>query len=626
MATPLNEGKSIAQKLHENLTWMRENGASTEEQHAEIAKAQAALDRQSATEKETARTPGTVQKVAEAVVSGLPGAQRAVAGYRGALSLAGVGDETPEEALAQQKEDVASLPGKARIPLQMLGGTPAAVLAAPLGVAGGGAAVGAAMGADAPAESIRERLKNTAVNAGVGAVAGKALQLGGRGIANIANRTGLTDKVAGVIDKISPKLGAASGTRGQVNAAFADRQDILDAIGDKGVSAGRKVVDDIANTKARAAELYGVAKQDTQAIDDPRVTALLNDPQVAKVMEAVSGIRSASGTPLPRVSGPETVPTALSGMGVPQARYEELMALAKQRGGMTTGVDILAPELKGASAGGVELPDPDALAKLKRYLYDAAQGRQDSPLNIKQDEARALMPKVDEIRSVLHEVSPAWKQADAFYADAKGREEAFAQGFDAFRHANNPSGEQLPTHTAEAMMRDITEPRYPNEPKQAMARRVAAFRDGVKASIAKGVRGSVVDENAASALRTPGLAPDQETQEIRGLTTTDSETRAAMEALIANKRGQVLSAPREVHIPESEVAYHRGPIRAAINALVRGPNRIGTPLGQGLIQQRQASRGLMGSEIERRAAGETLQQYLARLAAGTAAAQATRKP
>lgn len=625
MATPLNEGKSIAQKLHENLTWMRENGASNEEQHAEIAKAQAALDRKSSTEREEAQKPGTVQKMAEAVVSGFPGAQRAVAGYRGALSLAGIGDETPEEALTQQRENVESLPGKARIPLQMLGGAPAAALVAPLGVAGGGAAIGGAMGVDAPAEDIGERLKNTAFGAGTGAVAGKALQLGGRGIANVANRTGLTDKLAGAVNRISPKLGASSGTRGQVNAAFQDRKDILRAIGDDGVPAAKKQIDRIAETNARANELYGLAKQDTRAIEDPRLLAILEDPQVAKAMEAVSGIRSASGAPLPRSAAPETVPTSLSGMGVSQARYEELMAVARKRGGMNTGVDVLAPELKGTEAGGVELPDPDALAKLKRYLYDAAQGRQDSPLNIKQDEARALIPKVDEIRTILHEVSPAWKEADAFYANAKGQEEAFTQGFDAFRRSANPSGEQLPTNTAEAMMKTISEPRYPNEPKEAMAARVEAFRDGIRASMAKSVRGSVVDEKARSALSTPAFAGDEETQQVRGLSTGNKSSREAMEQLLATKRGTAMSTPRDTQVPESALAYHAGRIREALNALIRSPNKIGTAAGQDMIQQRQGSPSLLSRELGMRKAGESLQDYLARVSTATLAGQATRK-
>lgn len=624
MATPLDGEKSIAQKLHENLTWMREHGASVEEQHAEIAKAQAAIDRKNQADQDAATKIGPAQKVAEAVVSGLPGAQRAVAGYRGALSLAGIGSETPDEALSQQKEDVASLPGTARIPLQLLGGAPAAALAAPLGVTGGGAAIGAAFGADRPAESLGERAKNMAVEGAIGGVAGKALQLGGRGIANVANRVGLPDKLAALTDRISPKLAASSGTRGQVNQAFQDRADILGAVGDEGATAGKLQTDRIAATKAKAADLYDAARQDKGVVEDPRVAALLKDPQVAKAMEVVSGIREASGNPLPRSEAPQTVPASLSSMGVPQARYEQLMALAQKRGGMNTGIQFLAPELKGVEAAGVEMPDPEAIHALKRYLYDAAQGRADSPLGIKQDEARALMPKVDELRNVLHEISPAWKEADAFYSDAKGQEEAFKHGFDAFRKSYNPSGEQLPTNTVEAMQAEIAKPRFPNESPEAMQNRVEAFRSGIRAAMGEGVRGSPVEAKARAALGTTPFLGDEQTQRVRSLAFDDPAKQSAMEQIIATKRGAAKTAPRPETIRPSEAAYHSGPKRMAISALISNPDRLNTSLGQNLIQMRQADPQLLADELAKAKGGDKISKAIADLLALSGAGQATR--
>lgn len=553
----------------------------------------------------------TAEPYIDALVSGVPGAQRAVAGFSNLLSHAGIGNDNTDESLARQREKTASLSAKARIPLQIAGGAPVAALLAPYGLVGGGAAYGAAQGADAPAESFTGRMLNTGKGAAIGAASAKAGQLLGKGVANVVNRAGFTDLVAEGVNKISPKLAATMGTRGQVNAALEDRQDILDALGDNGTTAAASQLKRIANTKAQAKVLYGAARKDTRALSDPELQQLLADPQIQKAYQVASELRSAAGNPLPQVTAPDQVPLALQKMGVSQEQYQKLTTpemMQSRRIGIS-GVEVLPPELLGEKAAGIDMPDPDVLAKTKRYLVDAAKGRQDSPLAMRQDEARALLPKIDAIRTKLHDLSPAWKQADAFYAGAKGEEEAFAHGFDAFRLSANPKGAQLATHSPEAMLASIEQTRYPGEPASAQAARAAAFRQGVKSAAAGQVRNAPVERGAVSALGSSAFAPTQHAAQVRGLMNESPEAAQTLEQFLAKARGEVQAnglGTGQVGLPTSRFAM----MKAVGKSFLRPPDKLATPKGQSLIAQRLGNPDLLAQELGNTKAGEMLARLL----------------
>jgi len=453
------------------------------------------------------------------LVTQAPGVGRAVAGYRGLLSLMGIGHETPDEAMTQQKQNVASFPAKVRIPTSLAASAPFASVLAPLGPFWGGAAFGAAAGADKPAESFRDRAGNMLTDAAIGGVTSKLGVSMAKGLGNVATRTGLTDKAAGVLETVpgGSKLASTMGTRGQVNSAFSDRQDILDAVQGSNATGAQQQIDRIAATNAQAGKLYGIARQDKQAIQNPELNQLLSDPQVQRAYQIASQIRALKGDPLQKVAVPDQVPLALQKMGVSPERYAELQAVGQSRRVPMSGTDILPPELMGPQATGVDVPDPQVLSSLKRYLGNQAEGNLKSKFPIRQDEAIALLPKIQRIRDILHEVSPPWAKADAAYADAKGQEEAFAHGYDAVKHANSTVGSKLPTHSPEAMLQSIEEPRYPGEPPQAMSRRAEAFRNGVKASVANDVKSQPVNRGAASALDAKGLAPTEKGAQLRSI-------------------------------------------------------------------------------------------------------------
>ena len=475
-------------------------------------------------------------------------------------------------------------------------------------LAGQGAKYGVASGA-LSSDTLKDVLPNALKSGVAGAIAAPVIGgvMGGAGkiVSNLGQRTGLTDFLAKSVGKVSPDLAESMGTRGKVNSALSGRQDILRQFGDNGTGPGRVQLDRIAATKAKAAEMYGIAQQDTKAISDPRLTAILQDPDVAKVFQTVKQMRTAQGQSLPMGAPPPgQIPPAFKGMMTPE-NYQAMTERNAARG-INSGVNDLMPALGGNKQ--IEIPDPQSLATMKRYLNDAARGL-NSPLNLKQDEARDVLLKAGQVRDILHEVSPSYKAADAFYSDAKGQEEAFAHGFDAFKSARNPSGENLPTHTTDAMHQMISTPRFPNEPPEALASRAAAFREGVKASAASGVRGAEVDKGLQSVMSTPALAGDQQTAGVRALGFQNPAEAQALEQSLATQRATANAAgpSSALQAPYS----HHSAARSGIKALLSAPDQLRNALGEQLIASRQANpqAGIAASER-----GQALQALLKQLA------------
>lgn len=480
------------------------------------------------------------------------------------------------------------------------------IIARALKMMGTGTAVGATSGA-LSADHLADVPERAAVGGLIGGAGAPLASAAGDIGANLANRTGITDKAANLLAKIGPTQDAAEamGTRGQVNATMGQREDLLNALDQTGKSAGQTQLDRQADTNAAANVLYGAARQDRRVLDDPRLNALLNDPQVKPVMQAVSEIRSAMGNPLPRVAAPDNVPLALQKMGVTPERYQALVALGKSRNATSSGVDLLSPELMGNASQGIELPDPDALSKAKQYLSDAANGLTQTPLQIKKDQARALLPKIAQIRSLLHELSPDYKQADAFYADAMGQDEGYQSGYNAFQKAANPSGEQLRDNTTPAMAQQISMPRYATEPVDAMDNRAEAFRSGAKARAVSQVQGAPVDKNLSSVLNQSAFAPDQETQGVRSLMFDDPAKSAGFEDQLATMRGAADNAPSSATrggVPTTQ----RGVLMRMARGLLQPPDMVSSGAGGRQIAAMQADPAVLASKVAAGKRGQAL--------------------
>lgn len=457
-----------------------------------------------------------------------------------------------------------------------------------------GAKYGAVSGFLGSDGGLENRAEHALTGAGVGALVAPATSLAGRAIGNIATRTGLTDRVAQAIEKLNPKLGATLGTRGQVNKALSERQDILDALQAPERTAATTQLDRIAATKAQAKQLYDAARADNQAIQHPELSALLQDPQVQRAFEIATQIREATGNPLPKTAAPEQMPAALQKMGVSPERYAELQKLNQNRRvPVVTGTDILGPELTGAPSQGVPLPDPEVLSLLKRQLGMAVKKGANSQSAFTQEQALGLAPKVQRIRDILHEVSPAWKEADAYYADAKGAEDAYNKGYDAVKAVRGVVGKNLAKLSPEALLKEISTPRYASEPAEAIANRAAAFRAGLRAAYADQVRGATTDKGAASVLKLAALKASPRAAQVRAMMFENPADATAFESVLAGKRGAVLKgglASVPVH------NYKLGMIKSVARQFTE-PDKINTPLGQQELLNRMLSMSLGNQEV-----------------------------
>jgi hypothetical protein len=548
---------------------------------------------------------GTAQKIAETITSGLPFASTAVAGGRGLLDLLhGEGLDAAakdiEDSKASQQEHVASLPWYERIPLQMVGGSAlaggltagageqaVARVLPKVGMKTGGAIFGALAGADQPASSLSDRAVHAAIGAPVG-IAGTILgSVAGKAAANVAERIGLADAVAKIVQPISPDLSASMGTEGQVNEALGLRDQQLNAIQAPAATPGAQQLAREAAIQQKANELYTIAKADTRPLQDPVLNQQLSDPQIQKGLQMVSANRTAAGTPLPRVSVISQLPPELSGT-IAGENWARLMTPDKlaARGITNSGVDLLA-KLPGGQPTGVEVPDPQALNDLKRYLYTAAQSGQESSSPFKQDEAAALLPKVAAIRDRLHALSPAWAEANTFYAGAKGADEAFQDGFDAFKTAANVRGETLTTNSPEALLQQVSEPRYPSEPTAQIAVRKDAFQQGMRSAAAAQVQDAAVTRGIPKLLNVPALEPTGPGTQLRSMMFNSPEDAAHLEQTTANLRGAAMAQPSgggSSYPPVSKFSA----LRYLIRKLGSSPDLLATPQGQATLMQRLA--------------------------------------
>lgn len=526
-----------------------------------------------------------LHKGAETIASGFPGARGLVAMGTGLSDLlSGKGfDESLNDAnqsLDRQKRDVASMPGYLRVPLQMIGGAPLAVAAAPLGLIGGGAAFGAAAGADQDTQNdplskagAIERVKNIAKGSAVGAVGAKLGQFGGRVAGNIAARSGLTDALSKGLSNVMPNTSAAIGTAGQVGEALSDRQSILDNLGDAGdtgTNAAQQQIDRVASTRAHAKELYDHARQDQTVINNPRIRQILSDPRVRKAYQAVSNSFDQSGRPLP--STPTN--TVLS----PRSGASGLLS----DDDVSNAAAIFDRMHGGGSGVNPTLPDPETLSLLKRELYASAQGKLGSSVPLKQEEAQAILPLVDELRGQLHSASPAWKLADAFYSSAKGEEGAFADGYDAFRNAKNVTGKTLTENSPEAQRLALDTPRFASEPVPAQQARGTAFRTGASSSARESILDKPVDRGLQSIIGLSELAPTQPAMQARSLMFENPETASPLEQTLAKIRAKAASLPSgsgDGRIPVSPT----GLLRAGLRKATQSPNLIKSQEGQQLL-------------------------------------------
>ena len=130
------------------------------------------------------------------------------------------------------------------------------------------------------------------------------------------------------------------------------------------------------------------------------------------------------------------------------------------------------------------------------------------------------------------------------------------------------------------MLQTISTPRFPNEPPEALANRATAFREGVKASAASGVRGAEVDKGLQSVMSTPALAGDQQTAGVRALGFQNPNDAQTLEKSLATQRATANNAGPSHGLQAPYSRYSA--MRSGMQALLSAPDQLRNSLGTGV--------------------------------------------
>jgi hypothetical protein len=417
------------------------------------------------------------------------------------------------------------------------------------------------------------------INTAFGTVTGGLLGALMHGAGNMLARGGVADAASDAAKTVLPKVGidpgavdaatSGIGTAGQVNKVMATRQGLFDDVGDFGKTAAKEQQDQLAAFKAQTDANYNLARQDATVLQDPVLKGLLQDKDVAPVMQKVSAIRNAGGNPIPIPS----TNTILSPRDNGLLASDDLAAASAafdQRYGRPGGSPTI-------------LPDPEAIHSLKRYLNDAAQRGLDSDLEITKDQARTLLPKAQAITDRLHALSPDWAAADQFHAQGMGAQEAYNMGFDAPKLIQNPTAENLATNSAEGMEQSITTPRYRGEPPEAIAARRAAFQRGLQANAGDAIRSSTVDSKMSDVLSNPIFDQTEKMAGLRRLMFDDPNQVNALEAKVANLKGTLQQSGASGGGMSNQPAVTKYALLRKVAKLGTKPDLLKTPQGASLV-------------------------------------------
>jgi hypothetical protein len=153
-------------------------------------------------------------------------------------------------------------------------------------------------------------------------------------------------------------------------------------------------------------------------IADPRVQQALADRRVRQMFQVTRARLGLGPNPVTANANSRLASALIGGHVGPGAPITTsvtppTVALPPNGIGMA-----LAPQSQPATVT-VDLPTPEELAMTKRLLSQVVTGRFQGS-GIEPADAAQLAPKIDQLRSALHDASPEWKAADNYYAQAKG--------------------------------------------------------------------------------------------------------------------------------------------------------------------------------------------------------------
>lgn len=607
---------------------------------------------------------------------GIPGMEALEAGV-GALGSHVIGDRplSYQESLNALREQTGKIGGKTAIAEKMMGSV-ATLPFLPSSAVGAGAALGAADQAlAADPESLAARAGKTALGGAIGAGIGKAAGVAG----NIAQRSGLTDLVGAGLRKVpvpgAQAVGEAIGTKGAANRLLASRQSLLDELSGSEKTAAQTMLDHVNAYKQQARTLYDAAKQDTKAVNDPRVQEALADPRVQQMFqmvkerlglgttadntaaESVAGVRTGSGRIRSNITTADDAALAdeidrvqelqsrdaqtlaahqehpdyhdalelrsvgnkedADGLVDPVLRSKLAMlrsqldqrgkTLAKLEGELARRQGVMHAAEHGEAIGDATfgfgentLPTPEEIAMTKRLLGSVVQGKFNAPQGISAAEAVQLAPKLDALRAALHDASPAWKQADQFYSQAKNFETAYTKAFGAQQKTTAGGLDPRKLKTTDAIdswvgRADGTPTgiaRASGQQAGAAGRLGDALRSAPlgtdMASTLQGANGVFQPSQAAAAIRRPAFGSDEAAQSF-----ASQIGRASVPESFGTQDASLLK-PWQFGQKQNPLATAKGTeLRALVAAQLESDQRNGTNVIAKSLQQSQHGQKLL---------------------------------
>jgi hypothetical protein len=225
-----------------------------------------------------------------------------------------------------------------------------------------------------------------------------------------------------------------------------------------------------------------------------------------------------------------------------------------------------------------EVPNPEILALTKRALGQIAKGyRSDNAIT--QEQAQTALPLLDQLRRELHGASPAWKEADAYYANAMNFRDAYTKAFGAQQKATAGGLDPAKLKTPEAISAWVA--KAAGTPIGAS--RAAGQQLGTKARLADALRNAPLEPTIGETVARAGAAfePSAAAAKIRRPAFgSDAEAASFGQAL-----GEAQSKTRgDFGPPEINLGYNPMRWLGAVRALSK-PNALATAEGMRLRQE-----------------------------------------
>lgn len=462
---------------------------------------------------------------------------------------------------------------------RMLAGAPE-IAASRFGIPGASAVYSGAVRATNPNdESFGSRARGTATDAALGYVVPVMAGRAGRVAANVSGKTGLTDAIAAVADRLgAKKLANSIGTRGAVNDLLKEQEAVPTALGQDGLGTGEaQLLAHAKETDRVSKQLFGQAVKDKQIINDPTVNEITENPLVQKAIGWAKSVRRLSGDEVPTstetipLPGPRELRTIANAPTTAQSpapslreglerfrgrsaavasRSEGTVAqqMARQALERNAASSVLNPPLTGVPRATTALApqetvevttealDPQLLHLAKQHVSDVLSGKLrgtlpgDDALSSAEAVAIEQSGVLNKLTSRLHDLSPAYKTADDYFSTRVNYQNGFEKGMELSGKPLKQAASQAATASPEAMQAWANEPNTWQNPRPDLAQqRMQGLDAGHRAGLANQVRDVPLEQGGRGVLNKPPFGNSADAVSRRGTLSTAADLQRALQ-------------------------------------------------------------------------------------------------